>query len=334
MKSEPVMIFALFCALYAVCLGGPPTASGGNEDWSGTGMSFTLDNNTMIASMARFPQWDNRPEVTEPKPEEENGETAASEVAPVEAEEESDPSPILIHTVQKGETLWDIAKAYNIDIDTIAAANDLVNLNQLRVGQKLNILKVKGVLHTVAKGDNLWDIAKKYNVDVKVIIAYNRLSDPENLQPNQQLVIPGAKVPKAANRQPALVSAAGKLQKAFYYPVYGRVSSRFGPRWGRMHEGMDLAVNTGTPVKAAAAGRVTFAGSNSGYGLLVKLDHGNSVETRYAHLSRISVKVGQQIEAGQVIGYSGNTGNSTGPHLHFEIRYKGKAVDPSLYLLK
>ncbi|MFY9203617.1 MAG: M23 family metallopeptidase, partial [Limnochordia bacterium] len=124
----------------------------------------------------------------------------------------------------------------------------------------------------------------------------------------------------------------GQLQRAFDWPVRGRISSNFGMRWGRMHNGLDVAVVTGTPVRAAADGRVTFSGSMGDYGLLVIIDHGNSVETRYAHNSRLVASVGQQVKRGDIIAYSGNTGNSTGPHLHFEIRYRNTPVDPVKYL--
>ncbi len=100
-----------------------------------------------------------------------------------------------------------------------------------------------------------------------------------------------------------------------------------------MHNGLDIAVSTGTPIKAAADGRVNFAGWNGGYGILVIIDHGNNVETRYAHNSRLNVKVGQKVNRGDVIAYSGNTGVSTGPHSHFEIRHRGGTpVNPQSYL--
>ena len=101
-----------------------------------------------------------------------------------------------------------------------------------------------------------------------------------------------------------------------------------------MHYGLDIAVPTGTPIRAAAAGRVTFAGRRGGYGYLVIIDHGKGVETRYAHNSKLLVSAGDRVERGQIIARSGNTGNSTGPHLHFEIRYRAKAVDPYKYLIR
>jgi murein DD-endopeptidase MepM/ murein hydrolase activator NlpD len=122
-------------------------------------------------------------------------------------------------------------------------------------------------------------------------------------------------------------SAAG-----FIWPVNGPVTSGFGMRWGRMHEGVDIGVGYGTPIHAAAAGRVVYAGWMSGYGNLVAIDHGGGVSTAYGHQSSIAVSVGQVVSQGQTIGYVGCTGHCFGPHLHFEVRINGSPVDPLGYL--
>ena len=116
------------------------------------------------------------------------------------------------------------------------------------------------------------------------------------------------------------------------WPVAGPVTSSFGPRWGRMHAGIDIAVPSGTPVQAAAAGTVIYAGWLGGYGNLVVVDHGNGIATAYAHNSGYASSVGQQVAQGEAIAYSGNTGNSSGPHVHFEVRVNGAPVDPLGYL--
>ena len=116
-------------------------------------------------------------------------------------------------------------------------------------------------------------------------------------------------------------------------PVSGTISSRYGTRWGSVHKGLDIAAPKGTPVKAAAAGTVTQAGWNSGgYGYLVVISHGNGVETYYGHNSAIAVTKGETVSAGEVISYVGSTGQSTGNHLHFEIRVNGQAQNPQNYL--
>jgi murein DD-endopeptidase MepM/ murein hydrolase activator NlpD len=122
-------------------------------------------------------------------------------------------------------------------------------------------------------------------------------------------------------------SAAG-----FIWPVHGVLTSGFGYRWGRMHEGIDLAVSSGTPVVAAASGTVIVAGWMGGYGNLVVVDHGGGVSTAYGHNTMVTVGVGQHVAQGQLISYSGSTGHSTGPHVHFEVRINGSPVDPMGYL--
>ena len=123
------------------------------------------------------------------------------------------------------------------------------------------------------------------------------------------------------------VSAAG----AWIWPSRGPATSEFGPRWGRMHEGIDIGSGSGSPIYAASSGVVTFAGRMGGYGNLTLIDHGGVV-TAYAHQSRIGVAVGQRVTAGETIGAVGATGNVTGPHLHFEVRDNGQPRDPRRYL--
>ena len=123
------------------------------------------------------------------------------------------------------------------------------------------------------------------------------------------------------------VSGAGLI-----WPVNAPITSPFGWRWGRMHEGIDLGAAYGSPIAAAAAGVVIYAGWEGGYGNLVVIDHGGGLATAYGHQSRIAVSVGQSVSQGETIGYVGSTGHSTGPHLHFEVRVNGQAVDPLGYL--
>lgn len=134
----------------------------------------------------------------------------------------------------------------------------------------------------------------------------------------------------------APVPASGATQSAgsgvLISPIDGVLTSSFGSRWGRLHAGIDVAVPIGTPIKAAAGGRVAIAGVVSGYGNYTCIQHSASLSSCYAHQDSIAVSVGQQVQQGQVIGRSGNTGRSTGPHLHFEVRRSGTPVDPASYL--
>ena len=134
-------------------------------------------------------------------------------------------------------------------------------------------------------------------------------------------------------QQQAVSTGSGLPSSAgFIWPCDGVVTSGFGMRWGRMHEGIDIGCAYGAPNRAAAAGTVIYAGWMSGYGNLVVIDHGNGLSTAYAHASSLAVSVGQSVAQGQTVSYVGSTGHSTGPHLHFEVRVNGVAVDPLQYL--
>jgi murein DD-endopeptidase MepM/ murein hydrolase activator NlpD len=136
-------------------------------------------------------------------------------------------------------------------------------------------------------------------------------------QPKTQVVVKGTR------QAPNL--ATGN----FYWPVVGTITSKYGPRWGRTHAGIDIAVPTGTPIKAADDGTVVWVGWDGNYGRCIRIDHGGGhIVTLYAHLSGYTVEEGDTVHRGDVIGYSGNTGYSTGPHLHFEVRVDGVAKNP------
>jgi murein DD-endopeptidase MepM/ murein hydrolase activator NlpD len=137
----------------------------------------------------------------------------------------------------------------------------------------------------------------------------------------------GNRIRAAQAGTPSTPSASGLI-----WPVSGPITSPFGWRWGRMHEGIDIGVPYGTPIHAAAAGTVIYCGWESGYGNLTVIDHGGNLATAYGHQSSIAVSCGQHVEQGDVIGYIGATGHATGPHLHFEVRINGNAVDPMGYL--
>jgi murein DD-endopeptidase MepM/ murein hydrolase activator NlpD len=140
--------------------------------------------------------------------------------------------------------------------------------------------------------------------------------------------IRAAQAASASSGTPSPAANPGGL----IWPVSAPVTSPFGWRWGRLHEGIDLGAASGTPILAAAAGTVIYAGWMDGYGNFVIIDHGGGIATAYGHQSSIAVTDGQAVTQGQVIGYVGSTGHSTGPHLHFEVRVNGSAVDPLGYL--
>lgn len=142
-----------------------------------------------------------------------------------------------------------------------------------------------------------------------------------------------AETPNVVDRASAgLNGAPATTLSQLAWPVSGTITSRFGPRWGRMHEGLDVAANTGTPVIAAASGTVLSAGREGNYGNLVLINHGGGLVTAYAHLNAINVRAGQDISVGNSVGTVGSTGNSSGPHLHFEVRVNNVPYDPLGYL--
>jgi murein DD-endopeptidase MepM/ murein hydrolase activator NlpD len=246
------------------------------------------------------------------------------------------------YKVVEGDTVSSIAERYGLKTETILWANDLTEDSILSIGQELVIPPADGVLYTIQNGDTLWDLATDYGIDEEAIVKANPDLDPNALQPGQKVILPGAQ--PRANRQVASrgdsggsrnVRASGKLS---VWPTTGPITDRFGwrvhPVYGSksFHDGMDISVPAGTPLRAAAAGTVTMASRYGGYGLVVRIDHGNGVTTMYAHMSQIDVEVGQHVEAGQHIGYSGNTGVSTGPHLHFTVLVGGSPTDPLSWL--
>lgn len=156
-------------------------------------------------------------------------------------------------------------------------------------------------------------------------------AEAQNLEKRSQAL--AAKIVAAQGGFSTSAASSGPPSaRGFIWPVNGTLTSGFGFRWGRMHEGIDIAVGEGTPVVAVASGTVISAGWGGGYGNLVVIDHGGGIATAYAHNSRIVVSAGQSVGQGTVVAASGNTGNSTGPHVHFEVRVNGSATDPLAYL--
>lgn len=239
-----------------------------------------------------------------------------------------EPAKIKTHTVQEGESLGVIAEKYTIDVDTLKAANDNLSTD-IHQGDQLVILPSKGMLHTADMGDTLWSIANAYSVGVADIMAANSKTG-EELSIGEKLFIPGGKKAQISERQLARADnpVSRSVGERFTSPAAGELTSGFGYRWGRQHSGIDIANDVGTRIRAARSGRVVYAGWYSGYGYTVMIEHDQGYTTLYGHLSEISVQNDQYIKGGQVIAYMGNTGNSTGPHLHFEVIKNGVPINP------
>ncbi|MGE5553459.1 MAG: peptidoglycan DD-metalloendopeptidase family protein [Betaproteobacteria bacterium] len=231
---------------------------------------------------------------------------------------------ILTHTVAEGETLASIAARYKSDPDTLEGLNPDLLPDRLRPGQKIKVMTGRGAVYTVRKGETLAVIAKRFWVAETKIRAANGLLEDEPVKPGQQIILPGIK----PRRRDDWLASRGLGPLYLSWPTRGWISSRFGPRWGRVHQGIDIATFWGNKVHASAPGRVEFAGWRAGYGRLIILDHGRGTRTWYAHNSRLLVRPGEVVERGQTIALSGSSGSSTGPHLHFEVRVDGRPENP------
>lgn len=236
---------------------------------------------------------------------------------------------ISVYTIHKGDTLTGIAKMFDVSPNTILWANDINNPKSLTVGQTIVILPISGVKYTVKKGDTISSIAKKYRGDVKEITDYNNFIENQKLAEGDIVIIPDGEI--AGVTYTAVAGAASnptsKLRGVYGLPNYTGYYIR--PVACRKtqglhgYNGLDFGCSLNTPVAAAAGGTILIAktsGWNGGYGNYILMQHSNGTYTLYGHLTRPIVSVGQIVAQGEVIGYTGNTGKSTGPHLHFEVR--------------
>lgn len=257
-----------------------------------------------------------------------------------------------VHTVESGETLSVIAERYGVNVDTIKWENGIANANTLRVGQKLMVPPVDGVSYEVASNDDLSKIADKYDIPVDAIIAQNSLAS-ESVTKGQRLFLPGAEpiappvtvatgdyraVSVSRGNSTAAVSAAPSsdapaVGKIFIFPTRGKITQGYNGG----HYALDIGDRSKPPVWASGGGTVTKVSTGTwggGYGNHIIVDHGNGLQTLYAHLDSVNVYSGQWVNQGDVIGIMGNTGRVygvTGIHLHWEVHQDGVKKNPSGY---
>jgi murein DD-endopeptidase MepM/ murein hydrolase activator NlpD len=198
-----------------------------------------------------------------------------------------------------------------------------------------------GIYYTVKKGDTLYSISLTYGVSLKEIVMINHLKDPSQIKEGQVIFIPGAREKKEEPVQEEKIKVTKTPQPekekretiSIIWPVNGTVTSEFGIRDGIPHDGIDIAAPEGTQVKAVYDGKVIYSGDElKGYGNLIIIKHEGDYATVYAHNRINYVKAGDKVKKGQVIAEVGKTGNATFPHLHFEIRWKAKPINPRLLL--
>jgi LysM repeat protein len=250
------------------------------------------------------------------------------------------------YTVQRGDTPNAIADMFGIAPETLLGGNPFLSEESslLQTGVELIILPIDGVLHDVQIGDTLQGLSQQYGIPEEEIIAYgpNNLEFPFRLYPDSQILVPGAVRELFVWTPPTLASVGGTSTEGsgvkpiivgtgtFVFPVGSRNFTQF---FWYGHPGLDIALSEGNAVYASDTGTVTYAGWNQyGYGNLVVINHGNGYETFYGHLSGINVGPGQIVYQGNVIGSTGNSGNSSGPHIHFEIRLNNNRDNPCFYI--
>ena len=230
------------------------------------------------------------------------------------------------YTVKKGDTVSAILLRAGLrNLSTILSVNKIANARRIRSGQVLKIPSMDGLLYTVKRGDNLAKIADTYGIPLNTLLDANDLSDAI-LVSGQTLFIPGATLSTLDLRR-----AMGEL---FIYPIKGRLTSPFGYRKDpftgvrSFHTGIDLAAPTGTPIKAALDGKVATTGFSTVFGNYVIITHDGGYQSLYGHMSAILVRRGQRVVQGAIIGKVGNTGYSTGSHVHLSVYKNGKMIDP------
>lgn len=252
------------------------------------------------------------------------------------------------YTIKSGDTLYEIALNNDMSLSDLLKINPELEQNSLiHIGQELNLMVPKPVL-SVKVQEKL-----TYQEDIKAPVEYKKdntqyksyskviqegvagvkeitsnVTYVNGLESEREII--SEKVVKEPVKK--IVAVGTRTLPVFGMPVYGMITSPFGSRWGSFHTGIDIGVRTGTRVKASESGTVIFSGWSGGYGYLVKISHDNGYTTYYAHNSRLYVKKGQSVSKGDVIAASGSTGNSTGPHVHFEIRKNGVPQNPTKYL--
>lgn len=252
------------------------------------------------------------------------------------------------YVVQDGDTIGSIAKDFNINVGTILWSNNLTERQYIRPGDTLKIPPVSGVLVAIKKGDTIAKLAQRYEANADEIKTFNRITDETSLALGTELMLPGGHPPAptlAISSRPREGQSTGKISNAkkpadantasmpttkLLWPTPGRVITQY---YGWKHTGLDIDGDFTSALYAAYDGVIEKAGwNNGGYGLQVVIKHPNGMVTRYAHASKLFVKVGDTVKRGEVIAMMGSTGRSTGSHLHFEVYIGGKRTNPLVYI--
>lgn len=238
-----------------------------------------------------------------------------------------------VYVVRKGDSLFTIAKMFGVSVNTILTANDMKKGEKLLEDDVLFILPISGLEHTVTNGQTLKSIAKLYKVDINDIAFYNNIAQDAKLTVGDELVIPGGEMADEGGDKPASnLKSAPARDKNYYdtHPIQNIAGYFIDPvptgrktqgLHGPGNRGIDIGAPKGTPIYASAPGTVLIAktGWSGGYGNMVILQHPNGTKTLYGHMTKLGTKTGEKVARGEIIGYVGSTGRSTGPHVHFEV---------------
>lgn len=243
------------------------------------------------------------------------------------------------YKIRKNDNLWRIARKFGIDFRLIIEVNNIKNPNMLSPGKTIKVPNKNGFYYSVKKGDTVLNLSRKFKVESEKITAHNNLK-PDLIKIGQKIFIPDTEKPCIDNsiKRNKNVFYAKKRGIDLRWPIRGRITSTFGTRKdpftgrNKFHCGIDVSARVGTPIRAAAPGRVIFSGWKNGYGRVVIIRHRNGYITVYAHNSKNSVRVGEFVNAGNVLALSGKSGAATGGHLHFEIRKYVNPLNPMRFL--
>jgi len=232
------------------------------------------------------------------------------------------PDQISLYVVRENDNLSQIAKMFNVSVNTIRWANDLSADEPIHTGQVLIILPITGIQYTIKKGDTIKSIAKKFSADADEILQYNDIATNQKLIEGDEIIIPSGDYTEPTQTQ---TSPQKPKTSAPYYAGYYLRPIDGGRKSQGIHgyNAIDLADSCGTPIMASASGDVIISrssGWNAGYGNYIVISHPNGTQTLYGHLSKNYVSDGWHVTQGQIIGLMGTTGHSTGCHVHFEIR--------------
>lgn len=232
---------------------------------------------------------------------------------------------------RRGDTLWGISRKVNVSVEELVAMNNLTAGSVLLEGQILKVPYRRARSHRIIPGDSLWRISAQYSVSVTELVRANPGIDPDALQTGKWVSIPASSDLTGAVRTDY---PSRSMPRWYAWPVSGVISSRFGWRKRGYHKGLDIACPMNTPIRAVNSGKVVFAGTKKNYGRVVIIEHPEGNQTLYAHARTLLVRAGSKVRRGQIIARVGMTGRTTGPHVHFEIRRSGTAVNPIRYLHK